>query len=193
MVERYDERYAWRYTVRAAHGRNAGANLDRRGEVWRYRRRLPADLRERAGKVEIVLGLGRKPGSIAPKLHGLGLEDMGAWDLMLRASHHQRHGEYEKAIGLYQRAIEASPEWSRACTAIWSSLAEIAGAHLGAVREVRAIPRGSGRRALAQIAPVWQDSFFLRRHPLDAKRASDVRIGRTLLVFPGVPCSPFAR
>ncbi|MBW2233362.1 MAG: tyrosine-type recombinase/integrase [Deltaproteobacteria bacterium] len=59
MVERYDEGYAWRYTVRAAHGRNAGANLDRRGEVWRYRRRLPADLRERARKVEIVRGLGR--------------------------------------------------------------------------------------------------------------------------------------
>jgi hypothetical protein len=56
---RYDERYAWRYTVRAAHGRNAGANLDRRGEVWRYRRRLPADLRERAGKFEIVRGLAR--------------------------------------------------------------------------------------------------------------------------------------
>lgn len=59
MVERYDEGYAWRYTVRAAHGRNAGANLDRRGEIWRYRRRLPADLRERAGQNEITRGLGR--------------------------------------------------------------------------------------------------------------------------------------
>jgi hypothetical protein len=40
VVERYDEGYDWRYVVRSAHGRNAGANLDRnrRGEVWRYRR-----------------------------------------------------------------------------------------------------------------------------------------------------------
>jgi integrase len=59
VVERYDEGYDWRYTVRAAHGRNAGANLDRRGEVWRYRRRLPADLRERSGQNEITRGLGR--------------------------------------------------------------------------------------------------------------------------------------
>ena len=55
MVERYD----WRYVVRSAHGRNAGANLDRRGEVWRYRRTLPADLRDRAVQTEIARGLGR--------------------------------------------------------------------------------------------------------------------------------------
>ena len=59
MVERYDEGYDWRYTVRAVHGRNAGANLDRRGEIWRYRRRLPADLKERARQSEITRGLGR--------------------------------------------------------------------------------------------------------------------------------------
>ena len=61
MVERYDEGYAWRYTVRAAHGRNAGANLDRRGEVWRYRRKIPADLRDRARQIEITRGLGHIP------------------------------------------------------------------------------------------------------------------------------------
>ena len=61
MVERYDEGYDWRYVVRSAHGRNAGANLDRRGEVWRYRRTLPADLRGRAGQTEITRGLGHIP------------------------------------------------------------------------------------------------------------------------------------
>lgn len=52
MVEGYDEGYGWRYVVRSAHGRNAGANLDRRREVWRYRRTLPVDLRGRAGQVD---------------------------------------------------------------------------------------------------------------------------------------------
>lgn len=61
MVEGYDEGYDWRYVVRSAHGRNAGANLDRRGEVWRYRRTLPADLRDRAGQTEITRGLGHIP------------------------------------------------------------------------------------------------------------------------------------
>ncbi len=53
VVEGYDEGHV----VRSAHGRNAGASLDRRGEVWRYRRTLPADLRERAGQIEIARGL----------------------------------------------------------------------------------------------------------------------------------------
>ena len=61
MVQRYDEGYDWRYVVRSAHGRNADANLHRRGEVWRYRRTLPADLRDRAGQIEITRGLGHIP------------------------------------------------------------------------------------------------------------------------------------
>ena len=71
MVQRYDEGYDWRYVVRSAHGRNAGVNLDRRGEVWRFRRTLPADLRERAGQVEFVRGLGRIPlaEALAEALH----------------------------------------------------------------------------------------------------------------------------
>jgi integrase len=61
VVGRYDERYDWRYVVRSLYGPQAGVNLDRRGETWRYRRTLPGDIRDRAGQVEFVRGLGRLP------------------------------------------------------------------------------------------------------------------------------------
>ena len=51
------ERSAWR----PVQGSRVGKNLSRRGEVWRFRRALPEDLRESAGRAEVVRGLGRIP------------------------------------------------------------------------------------------------------------------------------------
>ena len=55
MVERSVSRSIWR----SVQGSRVGKNLNRRGEVWRFPRALPEDLRERAGRAEIVRGLGR--------------------------------------------------------------------------------------------------------------------------------------
>ena len=55
MVERSVSRSVWR----SVQGSNVGRNLSRRGEVWRFRRALPEDLKERAGRAEVVRGLGR--------------------------------------------------------------------------------------------------------------------------------------
>ena len=57
MVERYDERSVWR----SVQGSRVGKNLSMRGEVWRFRRALPEELRGRAGRAEVVRGLGRIP------------------------------------------------------------------------------------------------------------------------------------
>ena len=73
MVERYDEGYDWSYVVRSAHARNPGANLDRRGEVWRYRCPLT---------FEAVLG-------IFPSLRLVGkmfVEEFATWVLLAQMS-----------------------------------------------------------------------------------------------------------
>ena len=57
MVERSVSRSVWR----SVQGSRVGKNLSRRGQVWRFRRALPEDLRERAGRAEVVRGLGRIP------------------------------------------------------------------------------------------------------------------------------------
>ena len=48
-----------RSVSRSVQGSRVGKNLSRRGQVWRFRRALPEDLRERAGRAEVVRGLGR--------------------------------------------------------------------------------------------------------------------------------------
>jgi integrase len=50
-----------RSVSRSVQGSRVGKNLSRRGEVWRFRRALPEDLRDRAGRNELVRGLGRIP------------------------------------------------------------------------------------------------------------------------------------
>jgi hypothetical protein len=55
VVERSVSRSVWR----SVQGSRVGKDLSRRGEVWRFRRALPEDLRERAGRAEVVRGLGR--------------------------------------------------------------------------------------------------------------------------------------
>ena len=57
VVEGSVSRSVWR----SVQGSRVGKNLSRRGEVWRFRRALPEDLRERAGRAEVVRGLGRIP------------------------------------------------------------------------------------------------------------------------------------
>jgi hypothetical protein len=57
VVERSVSRSVWR----SVQGSRVGKNLSRRGQVWRFRRALPEDLRERAGRAEVVRGLGRIP------------------------------------------------------------------------------------------------------------------------------------
>ena len=50
-----------RSVSRSVQGSKVGRNLSKRGEVWRFRRALPEDLRRRAGRNEVVRGLGRIP------------------------------------------------------------------------------------------------------------------------------------
>jgi integrase len=57
VVERSVSRSVWG----SVKGSRVGKNLSRRGEVWRFRRALPEDLRRRAGRAEVVRGLGRIP------------------------------------------------------------------------------------------------------------------------------------
>jgi integrase len=57
VVERSVSRSVWR----SVQGSRVGKNLSRRGEVWPFRRAVPEDLRERAGRAEVVRGLGRIP------------------------------------------------------------------------------------------------------------------------------------
>jgi integrase len=57
VVERSVSRSVWR----SVEDSRVGKNLSRRGEVWRFRRALPRDLRQRAGRAEVVRGLGRIP------------------------------------------------------------------------------------------------------------------------------------
>jgi len=55
VVERSVSRSVWR----SVQGSRVGRNLCKRGDVWRFRRALPEDLRQRAGRAEVVRGLGR--------------------------------------------------------------------------------------------------------------------------------------
>ena len=106
MVERYDEGYDWRYVVRSAHGRNAGANLDRRGEIWRYRRTLPADLRDRAGQTEITRGLGHIPLADAlAEVRHLNAQV----DAILRIARCGRHADIGPALQGVQRGDRQLP------------------------------------------------------------------------------------